>query len=348
MTKARIVPGHRVPVLTSWILVLLLAVVLAVPGWGAGEKDFAAKVLALQGEVLVVRKGLSEPHSLKLGEKLFSGDRVQTGEGETQLRFTDGGLLSIYANSSFAIDEYVFSSEGRTDNKSFLSLIAGQFRALTGRIGKEEDKFQMRTKFAILGVRGTRFVVDLGQRLHVTVDEGTVLLSNDGGVLPVLAGQNAIVAGFAQLPELSRVAVEPRSLGQVPPVGTKPEPEGRDGGKGDGVSRGSDGVDGGHPPGAAGGPEGGGAPGEGGSDGPGPGAGSLGGRGQHPAGLGLDSGMPLGLPLGGGFAAGAVDSAPAGGMPPPPGHSNLGGEVGQQLPPPPSLPPPPPPPPPGP
>lgn len=165
----------------------------------------AAVVLFSHGVVTKVNG--SERLPLAKGDQLAAGDTVNTGEdGRVQMRFTDGGLVSLMPSSSFAIDRY---NQPDTQDGGSLSfrLMKGGLRTITGSIGqKNHDNYELKTDVATLGIRGTEFVVVIdGDAMRVQVNEGLISLQNQLGDLMVPAGQNAVVFP-QQAPTLSDTA----------------------------------------------------------------------------------------------------------------------------------------------
>src|SRR5690554_1184294 len=75
---------------------------LMLPAQAATE---AALVLFSHGNVVLTNNSGSYP--LEKGASVASGDTVITGEdGRIQMRFSDGGLVSLMPNSRFAVEEY--------------------------------------------------------------------------------------------------------------------------------------------------------------------------------------------------------------------------------------------------
>lgn len=153
----------------------------------------AAVILFSNGTVTKVSAADKQP--LAKGDHLAAGDTVNTGhDGRVQMRFTDGGLVSLMPNSSFAIDRYNQPDNQDGGSLSF-RLVKGGLRTLTGSIGqKNHDNYELKTDVATLGIRGTEFVVVIdGDAMRVQVSEGLITLQNQLGDLMVPAGQNAVV-----------------------------------------------------------------------------------------------------------------------------------------------------------
>lgn len=176
----------------TWIQALLFACLLAfiLPAQALTE---AASVLFSHGNVVLTNDAGSYP--LEKDATVSAGDTVITGEdGRIQMRFSDGGLVSLMPNSRFAVEEYsqpTASSEGSAS----VNLLKGGMRALSGSIGKKDhDSYKLKTDVATLGIRGTQFVVVLdGAAMRVHVGQGSVALFNDFGELLVPTGRHAEV-----------------------------------------------------------------------------------------------------------------------------------------------------------
>jgi len=94
------------------------------------------------------------------GVAVRENDTLVTGaDGAVGLTFSDNSLLSVGPNSSLVIDHYAFDSTthaGRFD----ASLRRGTLAVVSGRIVKQSpEAMRVRTPAAIMGVRGTEFVV---------------------------------------------------------------------------------------------------------------------------------------------------------------------------------------------
>jgi hypothetical protein len=125
----------------------------------------AAALAADAGEIKVVRGAAhiergTERLPAKVGMPVQEADRVVTGvDGTVGITFADNSLLSIGPSSNFAIDQYVFDSTthaGRFDS----TLSKGTLAVVSGKMVKQSpDAMHVRTPSAIMGVRGTDFVV---------------------------------------------------------------------------------------------------------------------------------------------------------------------------------------------
>jgi FecR protein len=157
------------------------------------------------GDVTVQRAAASTP--LTSGNRVESGDLITTGSaGRTQLRFTDGGMVSLQPNSQFKISRYADAGDGKQD--SFLvDLARGGMRALTGLIGKRNrDNYKVTTSTATIGIRGSGFSMAYNEdgTLGVTTEQDAIEVCTQAGCIGLNLGESALVTSASALPTRTR------------------------------------------------------------------------------------------------------------------------------------------------
>ncbi|HYD34035.1 MAG TPA: FecR family protein [Methylophilaceae bacterium] len=181
----------------------------------------AAKVEFAAGDVQT-RGANGSLRSLSKGMEIDTGDTVLTNSnGRAQLRFSDGGYISLQPNTQFRVDEYKY--EGKTDGneKSHFSLIKGGLRAITGAIGHvNKTNYRVNTPVATIGIRGTEFLAQYNDKLLVKVGNGAIYMSNSNGDLVLFSGQSGEVSNENSKPEYSN---EEPSVTAAGPKGNTPE-----------------------------------------------------------------------------------------------------------------------------
>lgn len=192
----------------------------------------AARVLFASGDVSRVRPD-GGTTTLARGDEVFTGDLIQTRRGIAQLRFGDGGFVSVQHHSRFRIAEYFYGGSEDGREHAIFDLLKGGIRALSGAIGHQRrERYQMRTTVATIGIRGTAYSalfcqrdcaidagVNLPDGLHAKTTDGSIVLQNDAGELTVPAGAAAFVADPFSIPvpstfEPSFARAEPASAAQ--------------------------------------------------------------------------------------------------------------------------------------
>jgi hypothetical protein len=126
---------------------------------GAHAADIG-QVKVAKGTVTIERGGDSLPATV--GMRLQASDVLRTGaDGSVGITMSDNSLLSAGPNSVLALDRYEFddvTSAGRFD----ASLRQGTLAVVSGRLAKQSPQaMKVRTPAAVLGVRGTEFVVSV-------------------------------------------------------------------------------------------------------------------------------------------------------------------------------------------
>lgn len=141
----------------TWIAVALLT--LAAPAFAAD----VGLVKVSKGSVQIQRG--SEKLPATVGAAIETNDVIVTGaDGSAGVTFIDNSLVSVGPNSVFAIDKYSFDTT--THQGEFQgNLRQGRLAAISGKMVKQSpESMKIRTPSAIMGVRGTEFVVEVAQK----------------------------------------------------------------------------------------------------------------------------------------------------------------------------------------
>ena len=140
---------------TLWVC-LLLAI-----AWPLAAAEPAGVVKTVRGQVAIERLGAAA--AAAPGARVHAGDRIVTGaDGRVGITLRDNTLLSAGPNSTLDLERFDFDSTthaGAID----ASVKRGTLAVVSGKIAKQSpEAVRFRTPNAILGVRGTSFVVDAG------------------------------------------------------------------------------------------------------------------------------------------------------------------------------------------
>src|SRR5689334_8563570 len=130
------------------------------------------RVLVAVGEVVATRGSRDIP--LATGASLERGDTIRTGErSSAQLRFTDETIVAMREKSSFEVVDYRFTGTDDGVSQAVYNLVRGGLRTLHGLIGRaRQDRYQMRTPLATVGIRGTTYSLVHCQR-DCIADDGS-------------------------------------------------------------------------------------------------------------------------------------------------------------------------------
>jgi len=203
-------PKNRFKLTRQAMFLATISAAFPVTGYcAAGRVDFAF------GNVESVTSTGSR-HPLSKGAEINTGETISTAAGaRAQVRFADGGFISLQPNTQFRVDEFNYKNKTDGEEKGFFSLLKGGFRAITGAIGHvNKNTYRVKTPAATLGIRGTGYNMALrDDGLFVNVGEGAISLSNKAGLLVVTAGGAAFVANANTAP------VPTNEQPQTPPAG---------------------------------------------------------------------------------------------------------------------------------
>jgi hypothetical protein len=204
--------------MTTTFLRTALAALLAVPALAFAQ----ATVQHLSGTLSAIRADgsvrlLSERSEIREGDVL-STER----DSYAQVKFTDGGTVTLRPNTQVKLDGYAFSEKEPQRDNFAMSLLKGGLRAVTGLVGKRNSNYRMSTATATVGIRGTDFTAivilpgggSLEPGTYVTVADGAIGMISGGAEQLVGAGQTGY-AGSLQLP--ARLIPPPPNLPSVAP-----------------------------------------------------------------------------------------------------------------------------------
>ncbi len=207
------------------ILIAVAAGTIGVLRAGTVSPVQAGVAAAVKGDVKVVTAS-AVARALKSGDKVFMGDKVETGpDGQLQVLLLDQTVFTLGPLSAVEVDEFVY--DPRTDDgRVRASMLKGIFRIVSGKIAhKKPENMRVDLPAGSIGFRGTNVagIID-GQKTLVVllgpVGVGRIYVTNvvNGEVIGVdidAAGNATIVDGPNSAPvpvfqvseaDLSRIA----------------------------------------------------------------------------------------------------------------------------------------------
>lgn len=143
---------------------LSMAAVLASPMVGtAQEREPIGSVKTVNGAAFVqTPKGKS---NAKVGDYVYKNDVIETGkDGTLGVTFKDDTQVSIGGDTQLTLDDFVYQPQ--QEQYAFSSSLAkGTLFMATGAIAKlKPEAVQVNTPSGTLGVRGTRFVLQVAEK----------------------------------------------------------------------------------------------------------------------------------------------------------------------------------------
>lgn len=121
----------------------------------------SAKIVTALGDVGAV-DGSGGRRKLVVGGSVYPGETVETASSSMAvLAFRDDSRLTLGAGTRFRVDSFVFDEKNPKEGRFLVSLLRGSLRALTGIIGKSNNRnVGFTTATATIGIRGTGLDLD--------------------------------------------------------------------------------------------------------------------------------------------------------------------------------------------
>lgn len=118
------------------------------------------KATRVQGTVQIFRAGRDLPIIAVQGMEVFQQDRVKTAaKAYLRIELTDGSILSIGEKAEMNLAEYDYDPAAQKRTASF-DMTLGKVRVFTKGLAKlKANNFTIKTPTAVVGVRGTLFMV---------------------------------------------------------------------------------------------------------------------------------------------------------------------------------------------
>jgi hypothetical protein len=190
----------------------------------------AGQIVSVSGKVSArdetdAKTAASERPLSKVGQDVYVGDAIHTFDnGQIKLLMKDHSILDLAAKTLVRLTQ--LSHPADADRDVHIDLEYGEMRGAVTRKLMEKSKFVIRTRTAVMGVRGTELVVkaDAKDRTELTVLQGKVAVQPSGlalkpGAAPpfptyVSAGRQIVVE---TVPQQANVFVPPPTVSTLQP-----------------------------------------------------------------------------------------------------------------------------------
>ncbi len=141
------------------VLAAVIGIVASLP-LAAHAEDVIGQVKTRTGgatDVSLLRHGKTLP--VAIGDHVFQSDTIVTAKGTVGITFADNSMMSLGPGSQLALDQFRFDTT--THEGVFnTSLQKGTLAVKSGQIVQQTpEAMHIKTPAALLGVRGTEFVV---------------------------------------------------------------------------------------------------------------------------------------------------------------------------------------------
>lgn len=160
---------------------------------------------------VTIAAGKNAPRAAVVNDTVTEGMVIRTGgDSHAVLKFEDGEVVSLQANSNFLIREYIYNPKEVERSNIIFSMFKGGMRFVTGLIGRSNPQaFRLATPNATIGIRGTDFISVLANDgLYNKVLSGSITVTNEEGMSVFTAGNNALTSSPSALP----VSIDPANV----------------------------------------------------------------------------------------------------------------------------------------
>jgi hypothetical protein len=167
-------------------IILILSVILT-GTYLSAENRFEMLV----GDVRILSPGSKTWHKSVSGQKVSTGDTIQTGTKSFAMINADGNSIKINANTKVKFAQDIISGKPQ----SALSLFNGSINCKIDKLKKNKSGFNVNTASSTCAVRGTDFDVAAGAdgKTILQVTDGIVELSGTSKTVAVLKNQESSV-----------------------------------------------------------------------------------------------------------------------------------------------------------
>lgn len=147
--------------MASFLRRLSLTLCLLLPALPALALEWAGTAKVVSGPAFVERSGQQLP--IAVGDKLYPQDKLITGrDGHLAVTLRDDTLISLNTNSQLILSEFAFNPATQSGGV-VISVLKGISAFVSGLVAKSSPTaMKVTTPTATLGIRGTEFIVDLG------------------------------------------------------------------------------------------------------------------------------------------------------------------------------------------
>lgn len=116
-------------------------------------------IKVLKGEVYIVSGKTNLKTKAKMGQKVFASDTVITSkDSRLKVVMVDGNEINVSPETRVKISKYEYENNGKKKNV-LLNVLKGKVRSkVKQKYDGKKNKFQVKTKTAVAGVRGTDFL----------------------------------------------------------------------------------------------------------------------------------------------------------------------------------------------
>ncbi|MCP4105548.1 MAG: FecR domain-containing protein [Desulfobacteraceae bacterium] len=142
---------------------------------GIGKSVGTVKIV--QGTAVIIHSNVSRGYLAKKGLPLFKGDTfITSAKSRARFELEDGSTITLASETKLVISESIYDPSSKS-RSSFFRMSIGKARFIVRKLlGFKKSDFEVKTKTAIVGVRGSDFIINASPEQTVVITlENTVL-----------------------------------------------------------------------------------------------------------------------------------------------------------------------------
>ena len=201
------------------LTLFLVSSIVADSAWAADAPPVGIGIIqTLKGTASIERD--DEEFPAAAGQMIYVYDILRTGKhGSIGIMLEDNTVLSLGPKSELAVDEYVYVPKDR--KMSLLArMVTGTVEYIAGTIGRlAPESVRFETPKAILGIRGTRFLVgcNKNEALFVLLSDldgnaGTLEVITEGGTQVIVHAEGSVTVSDPRLVPAAPQQMTPMQL----------------------------------------------------------------------------------------------------------------------------------------
>ncbi len=146
---------------------ILIPILLVLGGFSqALAEETYGLLMIVKGQVQVA-KMKSQPMGVKVGSKVYPQDTIITGkDSRAKIVMSDRNIINVLPETKLRIDQYINDTKEKNVR---LSLFEGKVRTnVEQKYDTNENRFEIKTPSAVVGVRGTQFMTSYRKSNNIT------------------------------------------------------------------------------------------------------------------------------------------------------------------------------------
>lgn len=190
--------------------------------WADAPRTPAGEVVSVSGTVFLRPDGHEAGKSLnpaKPGDVVYSGDVINSAsDGKIKILFKDKTIIDLGPSALFKVDS--FKANQGANREVAVNMVYGSVRAAVAQKLEGKGKFKLRTPSAVMGVRGTEFIVK--SDTPADLKQVSAVIAHPE-LPPVSAAASGADAAKTEVTVVQgRVDVEPKLAADAPKADLKP------------------------------------------------------------------------------------------------------------------------------